>query len=259
MKKKIFAIVLVLCLSFSALSAAGIDLSGDVGIGYMNHMMMTRYNYGDTTLGHIYELAQDKYNALAVGLSLKYSWFYADLAIGFPFKAIPTDSFSTGLKLTNDVKGSLIFDTQLGGGVTLFKETPFNLFIGGALALNYIRTKRNLSDTALRAIELASSGTITANTLASGKEVRSRLMLGAGVNVSASYFFTDHIGICLNLRDSFHFLPLVSHGSYRVRKDNGNIVVVSLKKEGTSQNMKDLIKYSWANNFSVRLGLAFKL
>ncbi len=266
MKKKIFAIVLVLCLSFTALSAAGIDLSGDVGIGYMNYTIITEYkrsalaedleaglsgHLGTGTLVMDNPKATDIYNALNVGLSLKYNYLYTNICVAFPFTQIPTGDNPLGKKIngTNNIKGSVIFDGQLGAGVTLLKNTPLNIFVGGAIGINYIRTKRALPSTFVNTVyPLASSL----------KEIRSKTMLGVGIDVGIKYYFTKNVGIGLDLKETIYFVPLSTKRYYKgTLKDGTKFTYYITKKK--NKNINKLIKYSWANNFSMRLGVTFKL
>ncbi len=274
MKKKIFAIVLVLCFSFTALSALGIDLSGDVGLGYMNYVIITEYENsaleedlkeglesavgtGNLTMDN--PKSKDTYNALNIGLSLKYSYFYTNLAIAFPFTQVPSGQDPLGEKLkdmgaSNKIKGSIIFDSQFGAGITLFKKTDLNIFLGGAVGFNYIRTKRELPQKFVDTIK-GDDGKVLAKSLT---EIRSKAMLGLGVDVGVRYFFTDHIGIGLDLKDTVYFLPLSTKRYYKGTAKNGGSFTYTITKDGT-EDIKSLIKYSWANNFSMRLGMAFKL
>ena len=112
MKKNILGIAIFSCmLSLSAFDFT--NISGDVGIGYMNHNMVTVYkdalknnlleglenSLGDGNLTMDAPRSVDSYNALAIGVKLKMDYLYANISIGFPFTQIPTGEDPLGQKL----------------------------------------------------------------------------------------------------------------------------------------------------------------
>ena len=86
-------------------------------------------------------------------------------------------------------------------------------------------------------------------------------MIGLGADIGIKYFFMPKIGICLDLKDTIYFLPLANQRYYSGKLKNGITVTYSINSETNtnSGDIKKLIKSTWANNFSVRLGVAFKL
>lgn len=270
MKKIIFIIVAFGCmLSLSAFDF--MDISGDVGLGYMNYTIVNKYNTeelknslsaelkeklgeGSLKLGDI--TSKDIYNALMVGISFKMSYLYANINVGFPFKEVPAefDPLAQKLKdagIDNNIAGSVIFDSQIGAGITLMKSSPLNIFVGGGVGINYIRTTRDLPTNFIDNI----------SDVASLKEIRSVGMIGLGADVGIKYFFLPNIGICVDLKDSVYFLPLANQRYYSGKLKNGLPFTYSItqEKESDSGDIKNLMKATWANNFSIRLGVALKL
>jgi len=270
MKKNILGIAIFSCmLSLSAFDF--MNISGDVGIGYMNYTIVNNYDTGKLADNLSAELkaligpgnlklgsikAKDSYNAFMVGLSFKMSYIYANINVGFPLKEISSgfDPLAQKLKekgISDKINGSIIFDSQIGVGITLMKSSPLNIFVGGGLGINYIRTTRDLPGNCISSL----------SDVTSLKEIRSVGMIGLGADIGIKYFFMPKIGICLDLKDTIYFLPLANQRYYSGKLKNGIPFTYSINSETTtnSGDIKKLIKSTWANNFSVRLGVAFKL
>jgi len=274
MKKIVFIIVALSCmLSLSAFDF--MDISGDVGIGYMNHNMVTRYKRDSlktnlaeglaAALGADGNLrledpkAVDSYNALALGLNLKMSYVYANISVGLPFTQIPTGDDPLAKKLkelgaTNKLKNSVIVDGQIGVGINVLKSLPVNIFVGGGLGVNYIQTRRDLPDEFVKTIK-DKHGNLVAKEL---NETRSVAMAGLGINVALSYYFTKNIGVSFDIKDTVHFIPLSNKRYYKGKTIDGSNFTYTITKDD-KQDIKSLIKYSWANNLTLRLAVAFKL
>lgn len=272
--KKIIFIVLALGCMFSLSAFDLLDVSGDVGLGYMNHTMVTVYNdslkeglaeglsdaLGEGNLTLDAPRSVDAYNALALGLKLKVSYFYTNVSVGFPFTQVPTGDDPLGQKLkdmgaTNQLNNSVIVDGQIGAGINLLKSLPVNLFVGGGLGLNYIKTTRKLPYEFVQTIK-DKKGNVVAKEL---NETRSIAMAGLGVNVALNYYFTKNIGISFDIKDTVHFIPMSNQRYYRgKRKDDGRGFTYTITKDDKT-DIKNLIKSSWANNFTLRLAVAFKL
>jgi len=272
--KKLICILAVLCCAVSLSAIDLIDISGDVGIGYMNYAIVTKYKtealskdvadalkaaLGDGNLKISEPRSTDTYNALAIGLSLKVSYFYMNLNVGLPSKQIPTGYDPLGQELkainaTDKIKGSIIADLQLGGGITLLKSTPLNIFVGGAVSVNYIRTKRELPKAFIDNVKDKTTGAPLV--AASMQEIRSIAMLGVGADIAVKYFFTKNVGVCLDIKDSLYFAPLMNTRHYEGKLKNGWDFTYTITNE---KSIKSLIKSQWANNFTARLGIAFKL
>lgn len=273
MKKIIFVLAAGFCM-FSASAFDLFDISGDVGLGYMNYSLFTTFNssalksdlknslsgaLGEGNLKYDEPKSQDSYNALGVGLSVKISYFFTNLTVGFPFMQVPTGYDPLAAKLndagvSNRLTNSVILDWQIGGGVTLFKNRPLNIFLGAGLGIGYIRTGRKLPKAFVDTIKDKHNKPVAANL----DEIRSIAMLGIGVDVGIKYFFTQHIGLVLDIKDTVYFFPLSNQRYYRGTDVNGRNFTYTITKDN-NQEVKSLIKRSWANNFNIRLGLALKL
>lgn len=272
--KKIIFIILALSCMFSLSAFDFMDISGDVGLGYMNHNMVTVYNtdtlktnladglgaaLGSGNLKMDAPRSVDTYNALAIGLKLKISYVYANISVGFPFTQIPTGDDPLGQKLkdmgaTNKLNNSVIVDSQIGLGINILKSLPVNIFVGGGLGINYIQTKRKLPDEFVKTIK-DKHGNIVAKEL---NETRSIAMAGLGINVALRYYFTKNIGVSFDIKDTVHFIPFSNKRYYKGRTIDGSNFTYTIIKD-KKQDIKSLIKYSWANNLTLRLAVAFKL
>ncbi|WP_253685471.1 MULTISPECIES: hypothetical protein [unclassified Treponema] len=272
-KKIIFIILAFGCmLSLSAFDV--MDISGDIGLGYMNHNMVTVYNdslktnlaggleaaLGEGNLTMDAPRSVDSYNALALGLKLKVSYVYANISVGFPFTQVPTGDDPLGEKLkamgaTNRLNNSVIVDSQIGLGINILKSLPVNIFVGGGLGINYIQTKRKLPDEFVQTIVDPITGNPVAKEL---NETRSIAMSGLGFTVALNYYFTKNIGISFDIKDTVYFIPMSNKRYYKGKAINGSGFTYTITKE-KKQDIQSLIKYSWANNLALRLAVAFKL
>ncbi|WP_024465252.1 DUF2715 domain-containing protein [Treponema pedis] len=272
--KKIIFILAALCCAATLPAFNLSDISGDVSIGYMNHTMVTTYNSetikqqlevplqtalgtGNLTLAD--QKSTDVYNAFVAGLSLKISYLYLNLGAGFPSKSLPTGFDPLGAKLkafnvSDKIKGSVIIDGLLGAGVTLFKNTPFNIVLGGGLGVNYIRTKRDLPEAFVKTI-VNDKGEAIAKQFT---EIRSTASIGVGADIGIRYYFTKNIGVSFDIKDTVYFLPVMNQRYYNGTLVNGQAFTYTITKE-QKQDIKSLIKYQWSNNFTARLGIAWKL
>ncbi len=272
--KKIIFIILALSCMFSLSAFDFMDISGDVGIGYMNHNMVTVYKdalknnladglgaaLGPGNLTMDAPRSVDSYNALAIGVKLKMDYLYANISIGFPFTQIPTGEDPLGQKLkeigaTNKLDNSVIVDSQIGFGINILKSSPLNFFVGGGLGINYIQTKRKLPDEYVKTITDPVTHEVLAKEL---NETRSIAMAGLGINVAVNYYFTKNIGISFDIKDTVYFIPMSNQRYYKGKAINGSGFTYTIIKE-KKQDIQSLIKYSWANNLALRLAVAFKL
>jgi len=129
------------------------------------------------------------------------------------------------------VKNAFILDTQLGAGITLFKKTRFNLFLGGGLGLNAMKATQSIS--------------IAGQNLSYDKL---DVMFGVGVNVLASFYFTKMIGIYGGIADTVYFAPLKVKKTFKVGNQEYTV-------SNTSNNIKEVI----ANSVNLKLGLSIRL
>ncbi|PIE98856.1 MAG: hypothetical protein CR988_01390 [Treponema sp.] len=263
MKKVLTSVLAIFCfVSLSALGV-GIDISGSVNpVGYMNHTITTVYKDGAlsaeledafSALGSGTLTVGDKkskqvYNAYALGLDLHISYFYMGLVVGLPSKQINEGldiaKITTKKPVQSKIGGSVIVDGQFGGGITLLKGKPFNVFVGAGVTVNYIYFKRKMPEGfLLSGLKLT--------------EYRHIMQGGVGVNVALNYFFTKNIGVAFTMSDSVLFLRLMNQHYFAGTTATGRSVRYTLNKNGVSA--RDNIKRQWANNFTARLGVALKL
>lgn len=168
---------------------------------------------------------KDKNNAAGFSLDIHGDFMYFMTQFAFPTK-VHSDFFNSEKSPLK--KGSLIVDSQLGAGYTFFKESPFNLFLGGGVGLNIIKNKHSVS-----------IGPI------SGSYEKFDTLLGAGLNVLASFYFTNHIGIFGGVADTLYFIPI---------KQKKTVTLAGVSYSfGNAPKSKTL-----ANSLNVKLGLALK-
>ncbi len=263
--KKLFAILLVFASSVALLSAESFDMSADLGIGYMNYTIVTEFKdiafneklkeemTNATEKGMLImenKKSNDVYNALAFGLAIKYSYMYANIAVGLPFKEVKSGSDPLGKKLKaynpgNSIVGSFIVDGQIGSGITLFKTKPFNIFAGAAIGVNYIITKRKLPQAFVATIP-------SAKWL---NEIRTSARLGLGLDLGINYYFKPNFGLCIDVKDTVYLISLLNQRYYRGEAVNGAKFEWYITQ---SKNINSIIKYSWSNNVTARLALCFR-
>lgn len=268
MKKKIVFIFIGLILVVPFLFSVGLDISGQVSpVGFMNFSVWTKYNkesfpgalkeaekklsdaLGAGTLVARDKFVHDSYNAYTIGADFRISGAYIMLNVGFPRQTItqgidPLNSFlqnsgNPGAKLTG---GSFIFNGQIGGGITLFRSLPINLFLGAGIGFDFIKTTRKIENGLL---PYGSDWT----------EERLLGLLGIGVNVGVSYYFVSHVGIFAGVTDN---LSLIQMANQRYYRSPDYIFYVNGGKNG-EKDVKKLVSALVANNVTIRLGVALKL
>ena len=271
MKKRIVFIFTGLMIVVPLLFSAGLDISGQVNpVGFMNFSVWTKYN-NDSIPGALKEAEKklsdalgtgklfarenfihDSYNAYAIGADFRIRGMYITLNVGFPRQTItqsidPLNSFlkNSGKPDTKLTGGSFIFSGQIGGGVTLFRASPFNLFLGAGISFDFIKTARKSGNGLL---PVASDWT----------EERLLGLLGIGVNVGASYYFVPHIGIFAGIVDNLSFIQMVNQRYYTSPEYYFYVNGDKNGKDG-SKDIKKLISVLVANNVAIRLGIALKL
>lgn len=267
MKK--FTMTFLVALLVVSLSAQGIGLSINIDpIGYMNHTIVTTYDKGKLVdnLSDKFEDAlgggnlqvgdqkrRDIYNAYALGLDISYSFFYGSISIGLPAKII-TNGFDViernwpgAYKDSNKIGGTVILDGQLGGGITLLKEKPINIFVGGGIAINYIHVKRPIASDSALLDKLTDVKSMT--------EYRNIVQAGLGLRAGVTYNFMPNVGVNLSLSDSLHFLKFYNQTKFGGELKDGTQYTYMLSKDGKDNEM---IKRQFANNFVLRLGVGLK-
>lgn len=233
MKHKKMVLVLVLSLASAAFAFA--DFAISFGPAFTNYFVHSK-NEGDVTTlaladfkNAVKNLTNESNNAAGIAVDLRTNFFYLMAQIAFPGKSHKDLFNNVGSTPSFVKKTAVIFDLQLGGGYTFFKESRFNLFVGGGLGVNAV------------------SSTETATIL--GLDVSYKkldAMFGLGANVLASFYFTDMIGIYGGIADTFYFVPLKVEKTFKVG--------------GTSFNVsnKDNLKNILANSVNLKLGLSIK-
>ena len=233
MKHKKF--VLVLVLSLVSASFAFADFAISFGPAFTNYFVHSKNEGNVPSLGlanlesAVKGLSNESNNAAGIAVDMRASFFYLMAQIAFPGKSHKDLFNNVGSTPSFVKKTAVIFDLQLGGGYTFFKESRFNLFVGGGLGLNAV------------------SSTETATIF--GVDVSYKkldAMFGLGANVLASFYFTDMIGIYGGIADTFYFVPLNVEKTFKVG--------------GTSFNVsnKDKLKNILANSVNLKLGLSLR-
>jgi len=272
MKKKIVFVFIGLTLIAPFLFSAGFDISGQVSpIGFMNFSVWTKYKEGSfpdalkeaekklsDAVGTGQLVSRDKfihdsYNAYTIGADFNVRNMYVTLNVGFPLQTVtqggidPLNSFlknsgNPNAKLTG---GSFIFNGQIGGGITLFRSLPLNVFLGAGIGFDFIKTTRKIEDGLL---PVGSGWT----------EERLMGLLGIGVNVGVSYYFIPHVGLFAGVTDN---LSLIQMFNQRYYKSPAYYFFVNGDKNGKDgkKDINKLISVLVANNVAIRLGVALKL
>ena len=271
MKKKIVCILASLLFIVPLLFSVSYDISGQVSpVGFMNFSVWTKYN-NDSFPGALKEaekklsdalgtgkviekrnFVRDSYNAYAIGADFRMSGMYVTLNVGFPRETVvqsidPLNSFlknsgKSDAKLTG---GSFIFSGQIGGGITLFRSSPFNLFLGAGVGFVFIKTTRKIENGLL---PIGSDWT----------EERLMGLLGIGVNVGASYYFVPHVGIFAGITDNLSLIQMANQRYYTSPAYDFYVNGNENGKDG-SRDIKKMISALVANSVTVRLGIALKL
>ena len=229
-------IIFILIISVASAVFAFADFAISFGPAFTNYFVHTKNN-GNLGTVHadiqkaVQELKDEKNNAAGLAVDLRAGFIYLMAQIAFPGKNhndLVKDSRAEKDKFV--VKNAFILDTQLGAGITLFKKTRFNLFLGGGLGLNAMKATQSIS--------------IAGQNLSYDKL---DVMFGVGVNVLASFYFTKMIGIYGGIADTVYFAPLKVEKTFNVA---GQPYTFSNKN-----SIQDVI----ANSVNLKLGLSIRL
>lgn len=285
-KKNILGFLLFL---FSlTLFSEGFKLSGGVGFSYMNHYALSKYkidsaftNILETELGvlgkgeAIVENASSKkmYNSMMVGLDLKfgrdftYNEFggYVSINVGLPFDVLiktpsPMDMILHASSLTK-LNSSIITDSQAGFYINLFSSSPAQLYIGTGLAFNWARSQRDLPITSLSNIKKNDGTPVDTSLMENISEVSIVKMLGFGVDIGLTYYFSNSIGLFFSVHNSFYFYDLGSDLSLIGKLKTGSTFTYKIAKDGKlkSSDTASFGKNAFANNFGVKAGFSFRI
>lgn len=135
---------------------------------------------------------------------------------------------------------------QIGDGMTFFRSSPFNLFLGAGVGFDFIKTTRKIG-----------SGLVPID----GSDfIEERLMglLGIGINVGASYYFVPYVGIFAGITDNLSLIQMANQRYYRYTKAGTDFLYYVNSKE-EQKDIKKMVSALVANNVAIRLGLALKL
>lgn len=237
-QKKLIIVSAVLLLSAVGMFA---DTAIFVGPAFTNYIVRTKMD--ENLTGQIQNIVGDAIgnvksetnNTAAFAIDLRGSFFYLMAQMAFP-----GSSHSDIVKATMDKKfnwNGIMLDTQLGGGITLFKESPLNLFVGAGAGLNTIYTKQELDATT------AGLGKIS--------YTRFDLMVGAGVNILASLYLAEHLGIYVGVADTVYFAPVKTQ---RLFEGTGLLKNINLTQSDQNSNVKN----NFANSLNIKAGLTIK-
>ncbi|UTY29541.1 DUF2715 domain-containing protein [Treponema putidum] len=229
--------ILILIISAASVAFAFADIAISFGPAFTNYFVHTKNDGNFDTFSADVKNAlknakEEKNNAAGAAVDLRAGIFYLMTQIAFPGQN--HSQLVKGATSEKDkflVKNAFILDSQLGVGITLLKNTPFNLFLGGGIGLNAMKATQSLS---------------IANQNVSYDKLD--VMFGMGVNVLASYYFTNIIGIYAGVADTVYFAPLKVQKTFKVGDQEYTV-------SNTSGNIKDVI----ANSVNLKLGLSIRL
>lgn len=232
--KKIILVLIILAVSAVFVFA---DFAISFGPAFTNYFVHTKNegNFANFTAdmqNTLKDAKDEKNNAAGLAVDLRAGIVYLMAQIAFPGKN-HTDLMkgATAGKDKFLIKNAFILDSQIGAGITLFKKTPFNLFLGGGLGLNAMK---------------ATQSVFIFNQ--EFKYEKLDVMFGLGVNVLASYYFTNIIGIYGGIADTVYFAPLKVKKTFKVGNEEYTV-------SNTDGSIKDVI----ANSVNLKLGLSIRL
>jgi len=287
MTKKI-ALFLLLSLSSFTLFSEGFKLSGGVGFSYMNHYTLSMYKI-DSAFTQILEKelaflgkgeaivenpsSKKMYNSMMVGLDLKFGkdlidkefGGYVSINVGFPFKVSikapsPMDMILHTSSLTK-LNSSIITDSQAGFYLNLFSTSPVQLYIGTGLAFNWAKSQRDLPIESLSKIIKSDGTPVDTSSIDSISEVSIIKMLGLGLDIGLTYYFSDSIGLFFSIHDSFYFYDLGSDLNLTGKLKSGNTFTYKIAKDGKLGNTDTASfgKNTFANNLGLKAGFSFRI
>ena len=137
-------LVLVLVLSLVSASFAFADFAISFGPAFTNYFVHSKNEGNVPSLGlanlesAVKGLSNESNNAAGIAVDMRASFFYLMAQIAFPGKSHKDLFNNVGSTPSFVKKTAVIFDLQLGGGYTFFKESRFNLFVGGGLGVNAV-------------------------------------------------------------------------------------------------------------------------
>lgn len=209
MNRKIVFVCLVFALVFTGmLTAKSTGLNLEAGAAYTNHQLHT-FSNNTKSDGFKYQGIKSK------GL------FGVNLGISYPLPK----NWAVFANTTFAFNSTFVNDTMLGVGYIFKPGNVFDLFLGGGLAFG---------------------GSVFNWASGSASTTHKFFNIGAGINLTASFMFTNKIGIYAGISDTY-YKPVSGKWSTKIG-DNTSSGDIS------SSNMPDLAK-----SINGRLGVKIKL
>lgn len=287
MKKVAITLCFVVLSSF-VFTEGGLKLSGGVGFSYMNHYALSKYSVGSAFKGilqnelnaltpgdAIVENATTKkmYNSMMVGLDLKfggdltYNEFggYLSINVGIPYtiSLLSPSPMDIVLKASalNKLNSSVIADSQIGLYINLFSQSPVQLYIGTGLAFNWLNHRRDLPVSSLANLKKTDGSNVDISSIDSISEQATTKMLGVGINIGLTYYFSNSIGLFFSVNDSCYFYDMGSDYSLVGKLTNGHDFTYRIAKDGklANEDVASFGKNTFANNFGVKTGFSFRI
>ena len=287
MRKIVLALCFIVASSF-VFAEGGLKLSGGVGFSYMNHYALSKYSVGSALKGilqnelnaltqgdAVVENATTKkmYNSMMVGLDLKfggdltYNEFggYLSINVGIPYTVslLSPSPMDIVLKASalNKLNSSIIADSQIGLYINLFSQSPVQLYIGTGVAFNWLNHRRDLPVSSLANLKKADGSNIDVSSIDSISEQATTKMLGLGINIGLTYYFSNSIGLFFSVNDSCYFYDMGSDYSLVGKLTNGHDFTYRIAKDGklASEDVVSFGKNTFANNFGVKAGFSFRI
>lgn len=257
MKKKLIITMLALFSASALVHAFQFSL---LPLGYMNHMVRTRYTAAELPSGIVngigsvaggsssqnepYEIQQG-YNAYTAGVDFYVAHLYAGIRVGLPTTMIktgtdPMQSYYKTLSNSGIQKvKSYIVDSQLGF-YGAFNRGKFTTIFGLGGALNYISVEQQLNKSIV-------SGDIQ---LKNPSFMNETLKAGIGANLSVSFRFVSFAAITLTVTDSVIFYPITEIRYLKGTSNYGEVIRTPATKLASH-------KIQLGNNFTASLGVSF--
>lgn len=287
MKKVAITLCFVVLSSF-VFTEGGLKLSGGVGFSYMNHYALSKYSVGSAFKGilqnelnaltpgdAIVENATTKkmYNSMMVGLDLKfggdltYNEFggYLSINVGIPYtiSLLSPSPMDIVLKASalNKLNSSVIADSQIGLYINLFSQSPVQLYIGTGLAFNWLNHRRDLPVSSLANLKKTDGSNVDISSIDSISEQATTKMLGVGINIGLTYYFSNSIGLFFSVNDSCYFYDMGSDYSLVGKLTNGHDFTYRIAKDGklANEDVASFGKNTFANNFGIKTGFSFRI
>lgn len=281
-------IILIFLLLTSLVFSEGFKLSGGIGFAYMNHYGISKYKVdsdfkkmlekelsGLTSGSAIVESenAKKMYNSMMIGVDLRagreftYNEFggYFSLNVGIPYNVSlltpsPMDLVlqATSIKKLNS---SFVADTQGGLYINLFTQHACQLYIGTGIAFNWVKTMRELPVSSFGNLTKSDGTPIDTSSIESISEQNIVKMVGVGINIGLTYYFSNSVGLFFSINDSCYFRDIGSEYALIGKLVSGQTFSYKIAKDGKigGADVSSFGKNTFANNFGIKGGFAFRI